>query len=253
MIYIQDTDFIGNSLTAININYNDLNISTNNILFSSYRYFEPLVNFYNFYGDFWKNTINYAYSINAKNRLLSFYTNVLTNSANWINPIVLIYPEIKEKNNINFSNLISELTLWINSEYNVLNDSIYSTNFVENTKAYIYVMLYEENLKINSDVYLEDPANCQTNNVSVTITCKQNYTGQVSCNGQPNVCGAISGTICSNTKTGTCDYENNEKQITRKAIGNLNFYQKDRSENESLFLVQMKVDDCKWIYEKTII
>jgi (2Fe-2S) ferredoxin len=251
---LNSTDYIGNSLSSINTNFNELEYWTNNILLSSNIYYQPLVKFYGYYGDFWKSSINFANSINAAERLTSFSTTVETNSAKFIKPIVIIYPDVFEYNDITFESNKNIVMNWFKTKYPVENKINKIANFVENSVAYVYMMFYNEVIKINNTiennrVQVKVPVTCTTKDVSVTVQCSVSYSGNVSCGTSSNVCGAIAGS-CQNTKTANCSYTNGAKTEIRTGIANIDQYFKDRSENDKLYILVMKVKGCEWEFDK---
>lgn len=255
MTILNANDYIGNSLSSININFNELEYWTNNIQLSSDRYFQPLVNFYDFYREFWKSSVDFSKSINAAERLTSFSTTVETNSAKFIKPIVIIYPDVFEYN-IMFQNYKNIVENWFKLKYPVVNIINNNTNFVENSVAYICVMFYDEIVKINNTIEnnrikIIESVGCVTNDVTVTVQCLVSYKGNVSCGRSSNVCGAILND-CTNTKTAKCSYENGLKTITRSGIANIDQYFKDRSENDKLYILVMKVKNCEWVFDRIL-
>jgi len=252
---LNHNDCIGNSLSSININFNELEYWTNNILLSSDRYYKPLVDFYDFYSNFWKSSINFANSINAAERLTSFSTTVETNSAKFIKPIVIIYPNVFQFNSNNIETHIDTVTTWFNQKYPVKNTNTSKTNFVENSLAYVYIMFYNEEVKINQTgnniLKKTKTVGCVTNDVSVTITCSVTYNGTVTCGRSGNVCGAIAGS-CAQTKNATCSYTGGSKTETRTGTANIDQYFKDRSENDNIYTLVMKVEDCEWVLQKQL-
>lgn len=252
---LNHNDCIGNSLSSININFNELEYWTNNILLSSDRYYKPLVDFYDFYSNFWKSSINFANSINAAERLTSFSTTVETNSAKFIKPIVIIYPEVFQFNTQNIQTYTNVVTTWFNQKYPVKDTNTLKTNFVENSVAYVYIMFYNEEVRIDrtgdNKLKKTEAVGCVTNDVSVTVTCSVTYSGNVSCGRSGNVCGAIAGT-CGDTKKATCSYAGGSKTETRTGRLNIDQYFKDRSENDNMYTLVMKVKDCEWVLQNLL-
>ena len=248
---LNHNDCIGNSLSTININFNELEYWTNNILLSSDRYYKPLVDFYDFYSNFWKSSINFAKSINAAERLTSFSTTVETNSAKFIKPIVIIYPEVLQ-NTQTYTNVV---TTWFKQKYPVKDTNTLKTNFVENSVAYVYIMFYDEFVRINktgdNKEKKTESVGCVTNDVSVTVTCYVTYNGTVSCGSSGDVCGAIAG-ACADTKKATCSYAGGSKTETRTGRLNIDQYFKDRSENDNMYTLVMKVKDCEWVLQNLL-
>ena len=261
-------DYIGNSLSSVNINYSNLSNWTNTIQFSSDRFFEPLRQFYLFYGDFWKDTVSYAYSIDGPKRLTSFNTHVAENSAKWINPIVFYYPEILKYDQSTIDYTISIASNWFYENYPVLNNQIAVVgapeplpNFVENTVAYLYIIFYDEQInKIKSNTTLISGINCQTNDTAATVNCWVTFVDDIGCYGDRHACGRFSRTPISSPTSPSCQrifdmnckYENNLQSITRSGILNVDSQFSDRSENENIMCLVFEVKNCEWQFIKTI-
>jgi hypothetical protein len=251
---IAQNDFIGNSLSSVNLNYKTLEYWTNNISFSSNRLYKPLLNFYNFYGNFWKDAINYANSINAITRLSSFQTNVETNSAKWIKPITFFYPFINQYNANTLNTNLNQAVSWFRTQYPVLPNANTKPNFAENTRAFLYCLLFEEAVQINEDVTQTGgnaTKNCRTQNRSGVVTCVVVWLDNVTCYSS-RICPNYNGTRCQSTFTANCLYENNTQAVNRSIVANFNNYFKDRSEHDHVYCLQLIVKNCDWVLEKIL-
>lgn len=255
---ITQNDFIGNSLSAVNLNYKTLEYWTNNITFSSNRLYKPLLNFYNFYGDFWKDAINYADSINAITRLSSFQTNVETNSAKWIKPITFYYPFINQYNPSTLNTNLNQAVSWFRLQYPVLSNANTKPNFAENTRAFLYCLFFEEAVEINEQrtvtgntEFGSATRNCRTQNRSGVVTCIVVWLNNVSCYSSW-ICPNYNGRSCLSTFTASCAYENGNQAINRSLIANFDNYFKDRSEHDHVYCLQLIVKNCDWTLEKIL-
>lgn len=248
---ISQDDFIGNSLSAVNLNYKKLEYWTNNISFSSNNLYKPLLNFYNFYGNFWKNAINYANSINAIARLSSFQTSVETNSAKWIKPITFFYPFINQYNTNTLNSNLNQAVSWFRLQYPVLPNANTKPNFVENTRAFLYCLFFEEAVEINERPTITSTRNCRTQNKSGVVSCIVVWLNNVSCYSSW-ICPNYNGRTCNSTFTANCKYENNTQNVNRSIVANFNNYFKDRSEHEHVYCLQLVVKDCDWVLEKIL-
>jgi hypothetical protein len=251
---ITQNDFIGNSLSSVNLNYKTLEYWTNNITFSSNKLYDPLLNFYNFYGDFWKNAINYADSINAITRLSSFQTNVETNSAKWIKPITFFYPFINQYNTNTLNSNLNQAVSWFRLQYPVLSNTNTKPNFAENTRAFLYCLFFEETVKINEKPTITGgnaTKNCRTANKSGVVTCYVVWNNNVRCY-STDICPNYNGRACNSTFTASCLYENGTKSVDRSIIANLDNYFKDRSEHDHIYCLQLVVKNCDWTLESIL-
>lgn len=248
---ISQDDFIGNSLSAVNLNYKKLEYWTNNITFSSNNLYNPVLNFYNFYGEFWKKTINYANSINAVARLSSFQTNVETNSAKWIKPITFFYPFVNQYNTNTLNSNLNQAASWFRLQYPVLPNANAKPNFAENTRAFLYCLFFEEVVEINEKQTIKATRNCKTQNKSGVVNCVVIWLNNVSCYGRW-ICPNYNGTRCGSVFTANCLYENNTNKIDRSIIANIDNYFKDRSEYDHVYCLQFVVKNCNWTLEKIL-
>lgn len=262
---ILPNDCIGNSLSTMNLNFDTLENWTNSILLSSKVLFQPLVDFYNFYGDFWKSSINFSIDINAIDRLTEFNTQVTTNSAKFIKPIVIIYPDIFEYNAILIDNYKNTVSSWFKTNYPVVDSNNSETLFVENTVAFVYMMFYSEVVKVNNTlagnnrITLGKAITCSTNDVSTTISCRVTYKpsgGAVSCvDYEPQIMSDVcrgNSTSCTETKTAQCFMENGKKSSVRTGNLNVDQYFKDRSEYEKMYILKMVVKNCEWVLDGVV-
>jgi hypothetical protein len=272
---ILSSDTIGNNLSALNLNYQKLEYRTNNIINSSIQIFEPLIEYYNFYNNFWKNTIDYSYAINAPERFQKFKTTVQTNSSLWISPISIFYPTISEYKTLTFSNEINKAINWFKNNFPIFT----STNstiplYPEGTKAFLNCMFYTESVKVNANNTVTENVNCSTFDRSASVNCIYNYLKNVFC-GSTEVCSRYNGSRVATVYTLKCTYENGNRTfshitpaekriaaqrnnfparstITRQGIAQINSYFKDRSEYDNLFCILLEVKNCEWRYIKTI-
>jgi hypothetical protein len=84
------SETIGDSLSAVNNNYYNLDVWTNAMITSATTMWEPLIDYYNYYKSDWNQIITLTRANSAK--WLSMVTTVEANSARWIEPISIYYP-----------------------------------------------------------------------------------------------------------------------------------------------------------------
>lgn len=272
---ILSAESIGNNLSSLNLNYQKLEYRTNNIINSSVQIFEPLIEYYTFYSNFWKNTIDYSFAINAPTRLNQFKTSVQTNSSLWLSPVSIFYPKIPSYNTATFSNEINKAIDWFK-----INFPVFTTNnstsplYPEGTKAFLSCMFYSEIVKVNTNDTVTENVNCQTFDRSASINCIYNYLKNVWC-GRTEICSRFNGKKTATTYSLRCTYENGNRtfnhlpttatrsiaqrnnfparsQITRQGIANINSFFRDRSEFDNLFCVLLEIKDCEWRFIKII-
>lgn len=255
---ILQNDYIGNSLQKVNNNYSVLSEWTTNILTSSNELYEPLNSFYLFYKDYWNESIDFALTVNAPQRLTSFETNVLENSAKWISPLIFYYPAITKYDQNNLLSLKQNALSWFIQNYPVTNN--FSTIFVENTVAFLYCPLYEEELKIDNSLSILETSNCKTNDTSTSVYCWVTYNDNIACYDDRHACDKFNRTqqdfpnspSCVKNFTLTCDYENGQNEITRTGKANIKSYFFDRYEREEMICIKLQVKNCEWKEIETI-
>ena len=126
-----------------------------------------------------------------------------------------------------------------------------SPNFVEGTKATIYFITYDINVKINQTSQYIKTANCSTRDRSATINCNIIWKNNVSCYGSGNICPRFNGSYAK-TYSATCNYENGTKSIVRKGIVNIDREFIDRSEKPDFGAIVLQVVNCQWQFVKLL-
>lgn len=246
---------IGNSLSAVNTNYQALEYWTKEISLSCVNYFDPLVNFYLFYGDFWKKTITYSYAISAPQRLNSFRTVVENNSATWVKPISFYYPIIRQYNVSTLNENLSTAFLWFKSKYPMFVSTSTAPRYAESTNAYLYCLFSEEVQKVNDNLVQSDLTPCTTEDRNATVGCHVIYLNNVDCYGSP-VCPQFSwqsgGPTCQKIFRAICSFENNLKVINRGIVVNVDNQFRDRYERTEIYCLKLTVRNCDWIWEGTL-
>lgn len=245
---ILPSQFIGNSLSSINLTYSNLELWTNDITFSAVNYFQPLVNFYSFYKDFWKSTIGYATTLDAPSRLSSFKTTVQENSAKWIKPITIFYPNLVEYDISTINSFVDDAINWFENKYPIFNVNSTIPNFVEGSDAIIYFIAYNLDVKARSAVTTPINVNCSTDDRSARLGCRIVFKDNITCYGR-RVCPVFNGTYF-NTFSILCRYENNLKNVTRGAEFTIDREFVDRSENNNLGAILLRVKNCEWQFVK---
>lgn len=272
---ISPLDTIGNNLSSLNLNYQKLEYRTNNIINSSLQIFEPLIEYYNFYSNFWKNTIDYSFAIDAPDRLNKFKTLVQTNSSLWLSPISIFYPKIPLYSTASFSNEINQATNWFKINFPIFtSENSTIPLYPEGTKAFLSCMFYRETVKVNANDTEIENVNCETFDRSTQVNCVYNFLRNVYCGGT-EVCSRYNGRKIATTFNLRCTYENGNRtfnhiaipfirnfaqinnfparsKITRQGIARVDAYFKDRSEHNDLFCVLLEVKNCEWRFVKII-
>jgi len=89
---ILPSETIGDSLFSINSNYSNLAFETINLQLSSEMIWSPMQQYYLQFGSYIKDAINTINSVATS--IFNATTIVQNNSAAWIKPITIFYPEI---------------------------------------------------------------------------------------------------------------------------------------------------------------
>lgn len=251
---IQPTGYIGDDISDFNQNYENFETLTLELINSAANRFDPLMNFYSFYSDFWKSTIKFSDDINAKKRLTELTTQVTQNSAMWVNPLVFYYPAITKYDVNNLSKIKTSARDWFISNYPITNING-TVNFVENTKALIYCLFYEEKLKIDTAYNQVEQTVCTTRNSTASVNCWVQWLKEIACYDAKNACTRYDKTQAANPTspscvrnfTLSCKFENGQTTITRSGILNVNSYFSDRYEKSELLCIRLNVKNCEWV------
>lgn len=199
---ILSSDFIGNSLSAINQNYFNLNQWVNDVG-SFYNNVIPILNFYNENISSIKDTL--LLTNNNSNDWMSFITNVQTNSSKWIIPISITYPTIFPYNSYYVNNnLLTDVGNWLTSNVPII-DGNGILKYIEGQKLIVNCYSYEEEVKIDATNTLIDYTICSTYDQQICAHCSTTSFGNdVHCHqGSFGCSGSFS---CLNCATIGCSY-----------------------------------------------
>lgn len=156
---IPDTDSIGDSLSALNMNFSALDAALQELQDKTVKFTYLYENYLNSKFD---NLLKAATDIDNKSALWSQAAAIVAaNKLKWIRPLSLMYPCIIDDPSFRATPEIrDEVTTWINTQFPISNiDS--SVNYVEGQKAYVAITFKEHRLNPNkTDIVLFD--NIQT-------------------------------------------------------------------------------------------
>lgn len=247
---ISKYEAIGNSLSSINNNYENLDMWISQIQLSAINLWSPVRDFYkNKNVEFKANVTNSSANKNKWDDLTNI---VQINSAKWIEPLVLFYPNVIETNQITENNTISvdgynKITNWFNTYFPVISTSPLPL-YVQNQKAYVYVLKREYGVKTQRVDTLQAPFNCKTAAVNVCLQCKNTYQGYIhcsngdfNCDGQSVTCQQCSLHPCWYDQTGYEDY-------TTYMQAFLNISYQDTREQTNITCINYEVQGCNWVY-----
>lgn len=237
---ILTSETIGDSLEIINKNYENLDTWLTSIQLSAQNYWIPLRDYYTSISNILKQKT--LESEEFENDWISLTTTIETNSAKWLEPLVLYYPNIED--------VIDQdkVTNWLNTNYFVYNENIKNTLpvYIENQKAYVYILKKEYSTPINNVQRLTNQIFCSVNNVTVCTSCKTTYTGSVQCTNGDFDCSNNTSS-CTECGTALCYYDQTNSYFYTPVIQaflNVNFNEVHESSDITCFKYEVK--DCEW-------
>jgi hypothetical protein len=242
---LSSTDIIGDSLTIINSNYSELQNWTNSIKLSAEYSWEPFSIFYRTYLSEVKKNIAFANENILKWKDMS--TLVEGNSAKWIEPLNIIYPEIINTNeiNIDYSNLV---TIWLNKYFPVktTNKAIY----LETQKAIVSVYLNSIDKK-NTSYIVTDSTTCNTSNTVASAPCVIEFLGTVYVGSGTYKCSDVS-KRCTVSQNIGCTFPESGNKISGRSISAKINYNFDDVYESKIERLKFKVMNCMWVFESKI-
>jgi hypothetical protein len=259
LINILSSDYISDTITNINTNYATIHLSLSGIEEQYGRIFSPILNYCNKY----VKDIYDSYNLYMSNSAYynDFITNVQSNSANWLQPFTIFYPNlIQTPYTDDDVNVINE---WIRKYFPIKN-SDNTLNYVEGQKFIVsfYTYTYGEPFHIIDQPYSYN--NCSTANGTIYLHCKTIITGgQVVCNQGSYNCNTTIN--CYPSQNVECWYtspylhtdgtqiSNNDPLSTRQSVigkiqANIIMNYTERKENQ-LNSIIFTVSDCDWAYK----
>jgi hypothetical protein len=247
IIQISNFDSIGDSLSAVNQNYNALDQLVSNIQFSAINYWIPMANYYEERKDFWKQQAKDV----AKNidnwRVGS--TVFETNSSRWITPMVAWYPCLLEYEAIQKtpSLPIESFKNWLNSNYPVL-ASKNIPNYLDGQRCIVYAISYSQDTPTIQKYDLFDTTTCRTKDQTACASCSKSYRGRASCdNGDFDCNGTNNGKVCQSMK---CYFiGENGKQTPTKTMSihaAIEIDYENKYEATDLVVAVFVVKNCEW-------
>jgi hypothetical protein len=240
------SDSIGDSRSTMNANYSAIDAWTTNIQLSAQNYWIPLMNYYNSVKSNLQNNINNGNLF--KSNWDSMTTTVKTNSSRWIEPLILFYPEKIKLKDLNgdqiTNNKFQEINLWLSQKFSII-DEHSNTLYVDNQKAYVYLIKEKNQNAIHSVKRLLQSASCYTTNQTQCVQCTTSLVGYVYCsNGNVNCSGSVS---CPHCETVPCYYlQTNNYKYDPKIEAWINLFYKDLAESTDISCLKYVVKNCNW-------
>lgn len=250
-IPIISSDSIGNSLSSINLNYEQLDNWLYNIQYSAVNFWQPLIDLYTEYHIDWDKSVSLINEYS--NRWWNMTSLVEANSSSWIKPIILFYPglfpfETKPEN------IISDIKLWINNNFNatISGNSVYAAGQV----CIVHNYFYQIEKNIDQTETITSQTVCYTEPFTVKAKCAALWYETIQCGGSSFPCQTISPT-CDQTETISCQYSapyepvpnTNNTQATSTMTTKVNIKYVDRRESSLLGTYKFVMKDCSWEYQ----
>lgn len=269
MIYtfkrIEPTETIGDSLSTVNQNYNTLSKWIADIQTLYDTTFLPLYDFYIKYANRMDETLTTIQSVSSEWR--SFQTTVQVNSAKWLQPFSIWYPNLLPAPFTDAS--LTTVKSWLDLTFPVKNPNG-SVNYVDGQEFLVSCHTYRIEQKINALISLIDYTRCTTANTTIYAYCSDTWRPQsIVCKAGGFNCawsrscrvGATSNcyyltpyytrfndTIPIGTTNPNADktfgYGKIEATVTAKYT--------DRYENTAIRTISFRVVDCNWTFNRYV-
>jgi hypothetical protein len=254
LLKIQKLEFIGDSLSAININFDIIDSTIKNINFNTDKFLIPYVNFFKENQKRLKFMEDVFYD--KKSNWDSMVSFVTINSAKWIKPIVFVDPNVYKFSDSSLQTTINSIVNNFKTFHPVFKDDNKTIpNYIENQKAVVYYYVNNINNTIKlEDVVNSDFANCVSQGTKSIILNCQNTMKNTStfCNGVETTCSGCAGTPCQQQVSVTCVYPETKTTTTNRyiqAIIRSNFEDIAEKEIKTIFLT---MKNCEWAIERIL-
>ncbi len=247
---ITTSDSIGNTLSSINQNYENLDVLLTNIQTSAINYWIPMATLYEAKKQEWKES--------AREIKVSFptwveaTTNFEENSSKWLTPLIVWYPCIFEYSLIeqNPAEAQSRILSWINLNYPILSKSG-KPNYIETQQMIVYSLNYSQDTPTKETLELMDGTLCTTSDQKICAHCsKCYYGGGVNCNNGGFTCGGCS--ACSKCETIDCYFDNNLQQKSSQIAASITIEYENKYEQPEMNAFVFKVNNCEWQFQEIL-
>ena len=247
---ITTSDSIGNTLSAINQNYENLDVMLTNIQTSAINYWIPMALVYEAKKQDWKKAAK-EIKINFPN-----WSNTTTtfeeNSSKWLTPLIVWYPCIFEYRLVqqNPAEAQTKVLSWINSNYPILS-KIGKPNYVERQQMIVYSLNYAQDTPTKEILELIDGTTCKTKNQKICAYCSKCYhSGSVDCNNGGFTCGGCSN--CSKCEDIDCYFDNKLKTKKSEIAASLTIEYQNKYEQPEINAFVFRVNDCEWVFDQIL-
>lgn len=248
---ILSSDTIGDSLSAVNQNYLNLDeYITNTIQFSANNIWIPLMNYY----QLMKSQFNSSYQISVQRKQYwdSCQTTVSQNSAKWIAPLVVVYanPITLQTNNTISQNVANQITNWFNTNFPAI-DHNGNILYIQNQLAYVYLIVQETTTNYTPLQLFQDTTQCVTDDITVQFNCTTTFSGVAKCSNGDKGCGGSAN--CTQSNSTRCVYSQTGYEIYNPYIeATLDTTYTDTHETSKMPCLVFSMQSCNWVYTNQI-
>lgn len=248
---ITSSESIGNTLSAINQNYETLDVILTNIQLSAINYWIPFAQVYSAKQSEWKKA-----SREIKNSFPIWEeasTTFESNSSKWITPLILWYPCIFDYTLVqnNPAEIQYRLLNWIDANYPIFSKTSAKPNYVEHQKIIIYSLNYSQDIPTKENFDLFDATLCTTTDQKVCAYCsKCYYGGSVNCSNGGFTCGNCSN--CSTCQTMDCFFDNKLQEKSSTIAASIVIDYQNKYEQPEINAHVFTVIDCEWTFESIL-
>lgn len=262
---ILSSDSIGNSLSAINQNYTNLEQQTLIITASANNLWSFVQDYYINVVPIIKNAISSVNNLQAN--VTSTVTTVQNNSAGWLTPITVFYPTIFPSASSNLA-MVQTVSAWANQNFPIYSSASTNPNFVEDQQLIVYSHVWSySNSSISENVILTDSTQCATQGENICGTCNIEYSGGTyygygswfSCDGYKTSCSVCDTLKCSFNSPPYVNITNNSIAVDGGSINiseatgfiqaNVNMSFQDIFELQTINSFIFKIQNCNWVYQ----
>lgn len=262
---ILPTETIGDSLSTVNHNYSTLSQWVIDIQNTSNAKFVPLYDFYIKYSNRMDRILSTIQTVSSEWR--SFQTTVQTNSAKWLQPMTVWYPNLIP---IPFTdNSLFVVKSWLDTAFPIRNlDN--SVNYVDGQQFIVSCYTFRTEQKINQNLFLRDHTTCRTSNTTIYAYCTDTWAHRsITCKKGAFSCAYTRG--CREGKTSDCFYltpyytrvtdtapigTTNRNADRTYGIGKIeatvSARYTDRFESTSIRTISFRVVNCNWTFDRYI-
>jgi hypothetical protein len=248
--YINSNQSIGNTVSSLNLNFQNLNDAFINLIKKTEDYLMPFVNFIKDN----QSEVVFLYDIlNDKKPIWDqMSTLVFKNSSNWMKPLVFLEPKIYNEQQTTYDNIKAELVEKFKTLYPMFNQNDQPI-YIDNQLGMIYFYVNHTSRIIQTeDIVNSDYAECISEGIKTTVMRCNNRVleNETSCGGSIISCNGCAGNTCQEDVVVSCNYpDNNSNRTLRYIQSKINYKLNDIAE-KTIGVIFLRVKNCSWEFEK---